>query len=98
MYAVAAAIDRRCSNIHQFFGEGIQFARLDHDLFNTRPGSFEQRRLTGECPPEIVNKIRFASSAYFIRDCTNARIALDFFVGPNLYGGHNKDLSKVRQM
>jgi hypothetical protein len=34
MYAVAAAVDRRCGNIDQFFGEGIEHTGFDHDFFD----------------------------------------------------------------
>src|SRR5258706_14233028 len=44
----------------------------------------------GECPPEIIDELRFAGGAYVVEDRFHASIGCDFFVSPELYGGHRK--------
>jgi hypothetical protein len=57
MDAVAAAVRRRYRYIDQLFGKRVEHSRLNHHVFDARPGSLKKNRLIGESAPEIVHKI-----------------------------------------
>lgn len=91
--AVAAAVDRRCGDVDQLLGEGIELAGFDHHFLDAGPGSLENGGLVGERSPEVIYEVRFARGADVVEDCFDAGIGCDFFVSPKLYGSHGGDLS-----
>jgi hypothetical protein len=77
---------------------GFERARFDHDFFDACPCSFEECRLIGECQPEIIDELRFADGAYVVEDCFYTSIGCDFFVSPELFGGHRKPFKSDASM
>ena len=91
--AVAAVVGDGDGDVDEFFGQRVEGAGLDHDLLDAGPGSFEEIGLVGEGSPEVIDEVGFSSGADVVEDGLDAWVGGDFGVSPELYGGHDLQIS-----